>query len=267
MSTTAFQPAANNADSARESDGYLLSLLRDGRTLSIDELKEGLGVTATAVRQRIERLLASGLIEREKVVAGRGRPIFRYRLTVDGHRQAGADVTEFAEAMWLEIMTLRDSPIRKRLISGIARRLGKMYATKSAVQFPESGSGGVSSVEHRMRSLSHILSRNQIDSDVHVAHSDAHVGGLPVLDIGACPYPTLRHAPDDRSLCKLEEEMFSEALGQTVQLTSCRLDGDTCCQFSVVTKRNDSHDPAQLHDPNLHHDTGQQHNLSSAPTK
>ncbi len=118
MSTTSFQPAANNADSARESDGYLLSLLRDGRTLSIDELKEGLGVTATAVRQRIERLLASGLIEREKVVAGRGRPIFRYRLTVDGHRQAGADVTEFAEAMWLEIMTLRDSPIRKRLISG-----------------------------------------------------------------------------------------------------------------------------------------------------
>ncbi len=64
-----------------------------------------------------------------------------------------------------------------------------------------------------MRSLSHILSRNQIDSDVHVAHSDSHLGGLPVLDIGACPYPTLRHAPDDRSLCKLEEEMFSEALG------------------------------------------------------
>ena len=88
MSTTSFQPAATNADSARESDGYLLSLLRDGRTLSIDELKEGLGVTATAVRQRIERLLASGLIEREKVVAGRGRPIFRYRLTVDQRRLA-----------------------------------------------------------------------------------------------------------------------------------------------------------------------------------
>lgn len=246
MSTTSLPPSAANAEAARESDGYLLSLLRDGRTLSIDELKEGLGVTATAVRQRIERLLAAGLIEREKIVAGRGRPIFRYRLTVDGHRQAGADVTEFAEAMWLEIMTLRDSPIRKRLISGIARRLGKMYALKSAAQFPDLGQSGLATVEHRMRSLSHLLARNQIDSDVHVAHSDSHVGGLPVLDIGACPYPTLRHAPDDRSLCKLEEEMFSEALGQTVQLTSCRLDGDTCCQFSVVTKRNESGDQTPL---------------------
>ena len=52
--------------------------MRGGEAWGVGELTELLGVTATAVRQRIERLLEMGLIEREKVVAGRGRPTFRY---------------------------------------------------------------------------------------------------------------------------------------------------------------------------------------------
>ena len=38
-------------------------------------------------------------------------------------------------------------------------------------------------------------------------------------------------------MCRLEEQMISEALGQPVHLSSCRLDGDACCQFSAVTDR------------------------------
>jgi predicted ArsR family transcriptional regulator len=231
--------SSDQADPVRASDSELIQLLREGQPQTIDDLKRGLGVTATAVRQRIERLLEAGLIERQKVVAGRGRPVFRYALTVDGHRYAGADASEFAEAMWREIMLLRDSPIRKRLISSIARRLGRMYAERLGHRV--SGGGGASesdanatsrSLEDRMRSLSLVLSRHQIQAGVHVAASKAAM--LPVLDIGACPYPTLRDNPSDRSLCKMEEEMFSEALGAPVHLTSCRLDGDHCCQFSPV---------------------------------
>jgi predicted ArsR family transcriptional regulator len=222
-------------DAVRSSDAELIRLLRDGEALTIDELKRGMGVTATAVRQRIERLLESGLIERQKEVVGRGRPVFRYALTVDGHRHAGADSSEFAEAMWREIMALRDSPIRRRLISAIARRLGKMYAARLA----ENNHGdseddvGQRPLEQRMRSLSRILLRNQISAGVHVTGSKSAL--LPVLDIGACPYPTLRDTPHDRSLCKMEEEMLSEALGEPVHLTSCKLDGDHCCQFTPVT--------------------------------
>ena len=39
---------------------------------------------------------------------------------------------------------------------------------------------------------------------------------------------------DQRAMCRLEEQMISEALGQPVHLSSCRLDGDSCCQFSAV---------------------------------
>lgn len=231
------QTSHDQAESVRTSDSELLQLLREGELQTIDDLKQGLGVTATAVRQRIERLLESGLIERQKVVVGRGRPVFRYALTLDGHRQAGADASEFAEAMWREIMTLRDSPIRKRLISAIARRLGQMYAARlKSVETSSSGTANPqvsTSLEDRMRSLTTVLTRNQIRAGVHMSGPRAQM--LPVLDIGACPYPTLRDDPNDRSLCKMEEEMLSEALGSPVQLTSCRLDGDHCCQFSPVT--------------------------------
>jgi len=222
------------ADAVRASDSELLGLLRDGQVQTIDDLKAGLGVTATAVRQRIERLLEAGLIEREKVVAGRGRPVYRYTLTVDGHRYAGANSSEFAEAMWREIMMLRDSPIRRRLVSAVANRLGRMYAARFVGQSNENETdfGGRHDLEQRMRSLSDALSRNHIDAEVHLTGSKE--SRLPVLDICSCPYPTLRDHPSDRSLCKMEEEMLSEALGSPVHLTSCRLDGDHCCQFTPV---------------------------------
>lgn len=220
----------DHADPVRTGDSPLLGLLRDGEPQTVEDLKRRLGVTATAVRQRIERLLEAGLIERQKAVLGRGRPVFRYALTVDGHRHAGADSSEFAEAMWREIMALRDSPIRRRLVSAIARRLGKMYAGR--LEAP--GKTQISGVflEQRMRSLSEVLLRHQISAAVHIAGPKS--AKLPVLDIGSCPYPTLRDDPADRSLCKMEEEMLSEALGAPVHLTSCRLDGDHCCQFTAV---------------------------------
>jgi len=220
----------DRAESVRTSDAELLRLLRDGQPRTVDDLKLALGVTATAVRQRIERLLDAGFIERQKEVVGRGRPVFRYALTVEGHRRAGADAFEFAEAMWREIMTLRDSPIRRRLVSAIAQRLGKIYASRLCDRDPLTM--GDSLLEDRMRSLSQVLSQSQIKAEVHLDRTKAAT--LPVLDIGSCPYPTLRDDPQDRSLCKMEEEMLSEALGSRVHLTSCRLDGDHCCQFTPV---------------------------------
>jgi hypothetical protein len=44
-------------------------------------------------------------------------------------------------------------------------------------------------------------------------------------------------------MCRLEEQMISEALGHEVQLSSCRLDGDSCCQFTAVQPWQDATPP------------------------
>tara|TARA_R110002049_G_scaffold2750_2_gene21782 strand:- start:666597 stop:667229 length:633 start_codon:yes stop_codon:yes gene_type:complete len=198
--------------------------MRKNESVGVEQLIEELGVTATAVRQRIQRLLDLGLIDREKIVAGRGRPTYRYRLTVLGHRRAGANSSDLADAMWREILLLKDANVRQQLISSIASRLGRQFAA----QLDDVSDAGSDSFESRMRQLSSMLADRQINTEV------VHAGNLPVLDIGSCPYPTLTDTSDDRVMCRLEEQMLSEALGQPVELSSCRLDGDACCQFSPI---------------------------------
>ncbi|WP_286177696.1 helix-turn-helix transcriptional regulator [Rhodopirellula sp. JC639] len=201
----------------RSVDRELLLAMRSGELYGIGELTEELSVTATAVRQRIERLLGRGMIDREKVVAGRGRPTYRYRITEQGKRITAADSTELAEAMWQELLSIEDPELRTRMLRSVATRLGREYAAQLDETAP---------LEERMRVLSRLLKSRRVVSDVISA------GELPVLDINACPYPTLADGSQDHSMCRLEEQVLSEALGKPVQLSQCRLDGDSCCQFS-----------------------------------
>ncbi len=223
----------------RSVDRQLLLALRMGEAVGIGELTDSLGVTATAVRQRVERLLEQGLIEREKLVAGRGRPTFRYRLTSAGHQRTGTNPVELVDAMWREIVALPDDAVRRRLLESVAGRLGQRFAEELnqpskgeeflATPIASSKDGEAVAFEQRVRKLSEALTARQIDNEV------LHDGELPVLDIGSCPYPSLTNVSDDRAMCRLEEKMFSEALGRPMHLSSCRLDGDTCCQFTPTT--------------------------------
>ena len=217
-----------SSDELRPADRDLLKVLRAGDALGVEEMIESLGVTATAVRQRVQRLLELGLIDREKIVAGRGRPTYRYRLTVVGHRRAGANASDLADAMWREIIQLEDAEVRGTLISAIASRLGRQFAAQLDDNCPTEGKSEADSFADRMQQLSSML------TDRHIATEVSRSGDLPVLDIGCCPYPTLTDTSEDRVMCRLEEQMLSEALGQPVELSSCRLDGDSCCQFSPV---------------------------------
>ncbi|MCA9137502.1 MAG: winged helix DNA-binding protein [Planctomycetales bacterium] len=216
--------ASNSETGAiRSVDRDLLVAMRGGELTGIGELTEQLKVTATAVRQRIDRLLERGLIERKKVVAGRGRPTYRYRITDQGRRANAADSTELAEAMWREMLSIEDPELRKRMLSSVATRLGREYASQL---------DDTATLEERMRVLSRLLSTRRVSSDVISA------GELPVLDINTCPYPTLADGGDDHSMCHLEEQVLSEALGKPVHLSQCRLDGDACCQFSPTDARH-----------------------------
>ncbi|RMF42077.1 MAG: winged helix-turn-helix transcriptional regulator, partial [Planctomycetota bacterium] len=109
----------------RPIDQEVLDLLRHSPGMTIQELTAQLGVTATAVRQRLERLERSGCVAREKEIAGRGRPVYRYRVTPLGGRFAGVSYAELATAMWNEILEIEDAELRDHLIGRIAHRLGR----------------------------------------------------------------------------------------------------------------------------------------------
>jgi predicted ArsR family transcriptional regulator len=90
------------------------------------------------------------------------------------------------------------------------------------------------SFKAKLDALVHLLRERKIPASVGDQQA------LPVLEVHACPYPDLASGDGDRTLCELEAEVFSEALGVAVELSQCRLDGHGCCQFRQVALGGDS---------------------------
>jgi predicted ArsR family transcriptional regulator len=195
------------------SDQGLLDLLRKSGPLSVVELAAQTKVTATAVRQRLTRLLAQGDIERTAEKAARGRPSHRYGLTDQGRKKSGSNFADLAMVLWQEVREIKDAEVRRGLLTRLSQRLAAMYSAKVH---------GNNTTE-KMASLAEMFADRRIPIEVN------QHGELPVLTVVACPYPEL--AEQDRGVCSMEKQMFAELLGENVHLSQCRLDGGNCCTF------------------------------------
>jgi len=197
------------------SDSDLLDLLRVRGPMGVAALAEAIDVTPTAIRQRLMRMLAQGLIRREVVRAGRGRPKHIYRLTDRGLRLTGSNFTDLALALWQEIGQIEDHQLRAEMIGRIAKTLAESYADQIQGE----------TTAQRMESLGALLAERRIPVSVeNLAHK-------VVMTAHACPYPNL--AEQDRSVCNMEKRLFSELLSHEIELTQCRLDGGKRCQFQA----------------------------------
>lgn len=213
MTHVAENTQAAARQTAESSDVGILDLLRKSGPQSVLALTEATGVTPTAVRQRLVRLMGAGLVDRQISRAGRGRPSHRYALTEKGRRQAGGNFADLAIALWREVRAVENAEVRQGLFQRIAKTMATMYGPQIA---------GATTVE-RMRSVARVFAERNVPFTVDES------GPLPVLTAEACPYPEL--AEQDRGICALERMMFSELVGDGLRLTDCRLDGEDCCRF------------------------------------
>ena len=197
------------------SDADLLDLIRIAGPLSVTELSDAMEVTATAVRQRLTRLMGQSMIEREAIRAGRGRPKHRYSLTDKGLRQTGSNFTDLALTLWREIRSVGDENLGRDVLRRISRALASGYAAQIQGSTPA----------ERLQSLGELLNQRRIP--VTVGSTDNH----PNLTTHACPYPNL--AEEDQSICMMEKMMFSELIGHDLELTQCRLNGGGDCRFQT----------------------------------
>lgn len=211
-------------ESMHGSDAALIDLLRGENPCAIGEMAAALGVTATAIRQRLDRLIRAGIVEKLPHDASsgqrsRGRPANAYALTEKGRQIGGDNFRDLALVLWREIREVRDPSVRRGLFNRIGESLADLY--RGAVS-------GDSSSE-RLESIARVLRERQIPCGVGADAS----GGLAVLTSHACPYPEL--AAVDRGICASERQMLENLVGAPVRLSECRLDGDACCRFTVET--------------------------------
>ncbi len=195
------------------SDIGILDLLRKAGPMGVREIARATRVTATAVRQRLSRLMAQGLVHRDLERAGRGRPSHRYQLTEKGRRQTGANFADLAVALWNEVRAIEDVEVRRGLLQRIARKMSDAYSDRIR---------GATTAK-RMESIAEVFAERNVPFEVEGSDD------LPVLTAVACPYPEL--AEMDRGVCAMERMMLAELVGESLRLDECRLDGDTCCRF------------------------------------
>src|SRR3954468_9940258 len=137
---------------AESSDNALLEVLRRNGAVTISTLVAEMGVTATAVRQRLQRLMGEGLIERQSENIGRGRPNHRYSLTEKGERAAGTNFADMADVLWDEIKSLDDPEIKRGLLKRIAARLADRYRSRV----------GGGTLDERMAELANVMGEREI---------------------------------------------------------------------------------------------------------
>jgi len=133
-----------------EGDLQLIESLRLA-PMSIVQLGEALDVSANAVRQRLNRLMAAG---------------------------AGDNLPDLAKALWLEIESIEDPQVRQTLLTGAMRRLLGSYESEVIGE----------TLEDRLVSIQKFFDDRGVPIVIENNVSD---GQLPVLRVLECPYPGL----------------------------------------------------------------------------
>ncbi len=175
------------------------------------------GVTATAIRQRLLRLQAAGLVSRKSVRATRGRPHHEYQLTEQGQKLLGDNYIELATILWEQLSSIEDEQIKRSVMAQLRDTLVKRYG--------ESVEGEGLAV--RLQELKDVLSSHGFNVEI------VQNGEKWALVERNCPYHEL--ASQSHSICDLEHEVFEKILGVPLELTQRCVDGHNCCKFETVS--------------------------------
>lgn len=200
------------------SDRAIIDFLRRENSCTVSELVDFVGVTATAVRQRLRRMMEQDLVVRKVERAGRGRPTHRYSLSPAGLRSGGNNFEDLAKVLWDELRSVEDSDVRQSLLQRLVGRMAELYRDKVEG----------STIHEKMDSLVGLMRQCDVPFEVQLSEDESQ---LPILKALACPYPDL--AEQDRAICSLEKMLFSEILGDQLRLSTCRLDGANGCTFEL----------------------------------
>ena len=200
-----------------QNDRDFLDTLNQLDGASVHEICREIGVTATAIRQRLGRLQVLGLVKRESVRNGRGRPSYIYRVTESGLRELGDNYADLAMVLWKELNRISEPTVRQEVWRRIEGALVQRYG--SVVD-------GIT-LHERTRQLREALAGHGFDVEVEAESARE----LVVLRENNCPYHELASA--DPSICELERQVFEKVLSARVKLAECCLDGHRCCEFQA----------------------------------
>lgn len=194
-----------------ENDQRAIAFLQRNCGADLQQLCEALGVTRTAVRQRMIRLQRDGFVSVAEVSEGRGRPKSVFNLTESGRATLGENYRSVAVALWASILSLPDSETKTAVLADFRQRLTDQLGSTIG--------------ENRLQELVSNMQTAGFNVESDTSES------LPILRENNCPFPML--AEHDDTICEMEREIVSQAVGVPVEFKNRCRDGHHCCEFEL----------------------------------
>ena len=193
----------------------ILNTLLTQRQATIKQLSEVVGINGISVRHHLINLQAEGLVTAEEQRRGVGRPAFVYRLTEKGMEKFPTNYLKLTNYLLTEL----EETLSPEELKATFERIGKKQAEEST------NIDKNQPIEAQLEQLA-----NQLASDRFLL-SWKKEGDSIILQSDNCPY--LHVGKEHPEICKIDETLFSEALGREVKLETCMLRGDPRCTYKI----------------------------------
>lgn len=193
----------------------VLQAIREQGQATVASLAEALGISPISVRHHLTSLHAEGLLNIELQRQSVGRPKHVYTLTEAAARYFPSAYLTFAERLLDELK----ASLAPQQVEAIIDRM----AVNTAARYGSLDIRGT--LEERLKKLVAILGEEGFRAAVRRVDSSTLQAELN------CPYVFVgqRHP----EVCRIDGTIIRSVLGRAVQRTSCVLDGDKLCIFSV----------------------------------
>lgn len=193
--------------------GRVVGLLR-GKSGTVTELAEALGLTDNAVRAHLLSLERDGLVRQSGVQRGSRKPHFAYELTQEAERL----FPKAYDALLNQLLTTLKGRLPPDAIEDVLREVGRSLAGKHAAD------GNSADPEERVRNALEVL--KAIGGTPSVERED----GKLFISSGGCPLAAA--VAEHPEVCELAEALVAEIVGQPVQ-ESCQRGEFPKCRFEI----------------------------------
>ncbi|MEX1136993.1 MAG: winged helix-turn-helix transcriptional regulator [Balneolales bacterium] len=203
--------------------GILDMIKREGR-LSLEKISEGMDLAKTTLREHFLNLERDGLIQREYVRSGPGRPSLQFQLTAKGDHY----FPSLESGMMREFICYLQQENKTELLEEFFKAFWeKRYqnAKRRMDAYTES------EPDKRLKALSGMLEE---EGFMPVTNSGTKGSDLIIRECN-CPFREV--VKETRLPCKLEAEFYERLFGGKVERTSYIAEGDHSCTYQITAKK------------------------------
>jgi predicted ArsR family transcriptional regulator len=214
-------PAKINGLGPRQQQ-LLTLLLRDKAGLTVEELSQGLGITANAVRQHLTALERDDLVAKGNTQSSGGRPEQLYGLTAAGNELFPRHYSWFAELLLDSLRTEKDSDALRERLEHMGRAVADQVERRAT---------GIQDVGERIKALAAIMRELGYESESVEPPKEK----LPAIEATNCVFHTL--AQRFPEVCHFDLAMMSQFVGRDVIHDECMVRGGHVCRFKFKQRR------------------------------